>query len=128
MLSQLLRKGNDLLRFKGVLVVRGSDKKLSSFSRSPHAFDGAFSKEHAWEPNEKRANKFIFIGKNLDRGDLTRRFDSCVFKENEALQLDETNDEQGGDGTHFQRRDRSDSYLAPRAYLTSGWNEARSDG
>ncbi len=50
-------------------------------------FDGAFSDEHVWEPNEKRVNKFIFIGKNLDRADLTQRFDSCIFKENEALRF-----------------------------------------
>jgi G3E family GTPase len=31
-----------------------------------------------WAPNEKRVNKVVFIGKNLDRKELTEGFLACL--------------------------------------------------
>lgn len=33
-----------------------------------------------WEPNEKRVNKIVFIGRNLDREGLTRSFEACLVQ------------------------------------------------
>lgn len=34
-----------------------------------------------WEPNEERINKFVFIGKGLDRAELTKGLMECLYKE-----------------------------------------------
>jgi Cobalamin synthesis protein cobW C-terminal domain len=45
-----------------------------------------------WEADEPRQSKFIFIGKNLDKDELTSKFMACVaaktlrFKEGDAIQ------------------------------------------
>jgi G3E family GTPase len=31
-----------------------------------------------WQPGEKRTNKIVFIGKNLDREELTSSFKACL--------------------------------------------------
>jgi G3E family GTPase len=31
-----------------------------------------------WAPDEKRTNKLIFIGRNLDRKALTESFEACI--------------------------------------------------
>jgi G3E family GTPase len=31
-----------------------------------------------WAPGEKRVNKMVFIGRNLDRTDLTSSFKACL--------------------------------------------------
>lgn len=31
-----------------------------------------------WAPGEKRVNKIVFIGKNLDREELTTAFKECL--------------------------------------------------
>ena len=41
-------------------------------------FDGEPSE--AWKPGEKRASKLIFIGKKLDREELTSGLDACIDK------------------------------------------------
>jgi hypothetical protein len=32
-----------------------------------------------WGPNEKRTNKIVFIGRNLDREGLTSSFEACLL-------------------------------------------------
>lgn len=31
-----------------------------------------------WQPDEKRVNKLVFIGKNLNREELTNSFKECL--------------------------------------------------
>jgi len=80
-LSTLLQeKGPDLYRSKGILSVQGSDDK--------HVFQGVHmmvnfgsSKDgtiRPWRPDEKRENKVVFIGKNLNREELESGFKSCM--------------------------------------------------
>lgn len=80
-LSKLLQeRGPDLFRSKGILSVDGSPEK--------HVFQGVhmllqFSSSaegagHPWQPDEKRVNKLVFIGKNLNREELTNSFKSCL--------------------------------------------------
>ena len=67
-------KGNDLYRSKGVLTVRGSDKRLV-FQGVHMLFDAKFDRPWGDAP---RTNTLVFIGKNLDRAELNEGFKSCL--------------------------------------------------
>jgi G3E family GTPase len=74
-ISTLLRtKGNDIYRMKGVLSVKGSAKRLV-FQGIHMLFDAKFDRE--WG-TEARINTLVFIGKNLDRAQLTAAFKACL--------------------------------------------------
>ena len=74
-LSQLLREqGQDIFRMKGVLSVRGLDKRYV-FQGVHMLFDGR--PDRPWK-NEPRQNKMIFIGRNLDRAALENGFRECL--------------------------------------------------
>jgi len=76
-ISELLRvKGADLYRMKGVLNIKGSNKRLV-FQGVHMLFDAKFDRE--WG-NEPRLNTLVFIGKQLDRGALTRAFQACLAR------------------------------------------------
>ncbi len=75
-ISELLRtKGGDIYRMKGVLAVKGSNKRLV-FQGVHMLFDAKFDRE--WAAAEPRQNTLVFIGKNLDRPALTEAFKSCL--------------------------------------------------
>ncbi|KAK6129924.1 hypothetical protein DH2020_036318 [Rehmannia glutinosa] len=68
-------KGDDLYRMKGILSVSDSEQ------RSPKIlvlkiFDGCPGKE--WGADEKRINKLVFIGRNLDENALRKGFKGCL--------------------------------------------------
>jgi len=80
-LSTILQeKGEDLYRSKGILSIQGSDDK--------HVFQGVHMMVNfgssqdgtirPWGPDEKRVNKVVFIGKHLNREELTAGFTSCL--------------------------------------------------
>jgi G3E family GTPase len=74
-ISGLLRaRGGDIYRMKGVLSVRGSDKRLV-FQGVHMLFDAQFDRPWGSDP---RINTLVFIGKNLDRAELTEAFRSCL--------------------------------------------------
>ncbi|MSU46494.1 MAG: GTP-binding protein [Lacunisphaera sp.] len=75
-ISQLLAtKGGDIFRMKGVLVVRGTKKRL--VFQGVHMFlDAKFDRE--WKDGENRTNTLVFIGKKLDRAALTEGFKACL--------------------------------------------------
>ncbi|HVS51632.1 MAG TPA: GTP-binding protein [Opitutaceae bacterium] len=74
-ISTLLRtKGGDIYRMKGVLAVKGSNKRLV-FQGVHMLFDAKFDREWDGAP---RSNTLVFIGKNLDRAALTEAFKSCL--------------------------------------------------
>ena len=74
-ISSLLRtKGNDIYRMKGVLSVKGSGKRLV-FQGIHMLFDAKFDREWGSEP---RVNTLVFIGKNLNRSELTAAFKACL--------------------------------------------------
>jgi G3E family GTPase len=78
MISNMLKiKGADLLRYKGILSVKGSQAKFV-FQGVHMLFDGEFAQGHQWQPTERRVNKFVFIGKNLDRAEIEANFRSCL--------------------------------------------------
>ena len=75
-ISELLRvKGGDIYRMKGVLAVKGTNKRLV-FQGVHMLFDAKFDRE--WAAGEARTNTLVFIGKNLDRTALTEAFKACL--------------------------------------------------
>ncbi|MGH7995785.1 MAG: CobW family GTP-binding protein [Opitutaceae bacterium] len=73
-IGELLRtQGGDIYRMKGVLSVKGSDKRLV-FQGVHMLFDAKFERPWGSDP---RTNTLIFIGKNLDRGRLRSAFEAC---------------------------------------------------
>ena len=71
----LATKGVDLFRMKGVLVVKGTKKRLV-FQGVHMLFDAKFDRD--WKDGENRTNTLVFIGKNLDRAALTEGFKACI--------------------------------------------------
>ncbi|XP_054809669.1 uncharacterized protein LOC129311400 isoform X2 [Prosopis cineraria] len=68
-------KGEDLYRMKGVLSVDGSDQRY--VLQGVHSMmDGCPGK--TWGPEEKRINKLVFIGRNLDETALRKGFKGCL--------------------------------------------------
>jgi G3E family GTPase len=77
-LGWLLReKGTEIFRMKGILNIDASDNRFV-FQGVHMLFDG--QPDRAWEPDESRVNKMIFIGRNLDRDELNSRFRACLVK------------------------------------------------
>ncbi len=77
-ISKLLQeKGGDIYRMKGVLGVKGTNKRLV-FQGVHMLFDAKFDRE--WKPDENRTNTLVFIGKNLDRAALTEGFKACLVE------------------------------------------------
>merc|ERR1712003_328940 len=77
-ISWLLKeKGVDLFRSKGVLAVKGMKEKFV-FQAIHMLF--ANSQEGTWAPDEEKRCKMVFIGKNLDREELTTGFMKCIAK------------------------------------------------
>jgi len=75
-IGELLRtKGGDIYRMKGLLAVKGTNKRLV-FQGVHMLFDAKFDRE--WHPGEARTNTLVFIGKNLDRAKLTEAFQACL--------------------------------------------------
>jgi G3E family GTPase len=71
----LAQRGGDIYRMKGVLCVKGTNKRL--VCQGVHMlFDAKFDRE--WKPDENRANTLVFIGRNLDRAALTEGFKACL--------------------------------------------------
>jgi len=74
-LGKLLReKGVDIFRMKGVLSIKGEDRRFV-FQGVHMLFDGR--PERPWG-NETRRNTLIFIGRNLDRAELNQSFRDCL--------------------------------------------------
>ncbi|KAL6008271.1 hypothetical protein ACLOJK_033777 [Asimina triloba] len=68
-------KGDDLYRMKGVLSVEGFNERYV-FQGVHSTLDGCPAKP--WGPDEKRINKLVFIGRNLDEAFLKKGFKGCL--------------------------------------------------
>ena len=81
-IGELMRdKGEDLFRYKGVLAVKGMDKKFV-FQGVHMLFGGGFSSEVApWKEGETRECRFVFIGRDLDQEDLQKGLLDCKAEE-----------------------------------------------
>jgi G3E family GTPase len=71
----LQEKGQDILRMKGILDIRGRNERLV-FQAVHMVMEGDF--QRPWKEGEKRFSRIVFIGRNLDAADLERGFAACV--------------------------------------------------
>jgi len=79
-ISKLIEEKNeDLFRYKGVLAVKDMKKKFV-FQGVHMVFTGGFSDTIEWKDDEKRTCGFCFIGRKLDRKELTDGFMKCKIK------------------------------------------------
>jgi G3E family GTPase len=74
-LSYLLQsRGQDILRMKGVLNLKGEARRYV-FHGVHMVYDGQL--ERPWPAGAARMSRLIFIGRQLDRGELEAGFESC---------------------------------------------------
>ena len=75
-LGTLLRtKGVDIFRSKGIINLEDKDDRI--IFQGVHMLMEVTS-DRKWEENEKRINNLVFIGRNLDREELSQGFNSCL--------------------------------------------------
>jgi len=75
-LNNLLQtQGPDILRAKGILDVKGDERRLV-FQAVHMILEGDFQRE--WKPGERRYSRMVFIGRNLDEAALRQGFEACV--------------------------------------------------
>jgi G3E family GTPase len=70
----LADKGADLLRTKGILSYANDDRRFA-FQAVHMIADGDFI--GPWKAGEPRVSRIVFIGRNLNRPQLRRGFESC---------------------------------------------------
>ncbi len=77
--SVIDQSGGDILRMKGIINLR-DDPHQFVFHGVHMMFDGQPGRE--WKEEEKRLNRLVFIGSNLDKGKLLAGFKDCIITEN----------------------------------------------
>jgi G3E family GTPase len=71
----LQTQGANLLRTKGILNYQGEDQRFA-FQAVHMIADGGFVAP--WKPDEPRSSRLVFIGRDLNRPQLRRGFESCL--------------------------------------------------
>jgi G3E family GTPase len=80
MMDLLRERAADLYRTKGLLSFHGQGDTKFVF-QGVHEQINFGPSQKPWKPDEERVNKFVFIGKNLDRAELTKGLMECLYKE-----------------------------------------------
>ena len=76
----LRERAADLYRTKGLLSFHGQGDTKFVFQGVHEQINFGPSKT-PWAADEERINKFVFIGKNLNRDELTKGLMECLYKE-----------------------------------------------
>jgi G3E family GTPase len=71
----LAERGQNILRAKGILDVKGKDERLV-FQAVHMVMDGDF--QRPWKADERRYSRIVFIGRDLDEAELQLGFAACV--------------------------------------------------
>ena len=71
----LQTQGVDILRAKGILDVKGEERRLV-FQAVHMILEGDF--QGPWRDSDKRYSRLVFIGRNLDEAGLRAGFESCI--------------------------------------------------
>ena len=75
-LNEVLQaQGPDILRAKGILDVKGEEKRLV-FQAVHMILDGELQRD--WREGERRWSRMVFIGRNLDETALKAGFEACA--------------------------------------------------
>ena len=80
MMDLLRDRAADLYRTKGLLSFHGQGDTKFVF-QGVHEQINFGPSQKPWAADEERINKFVFIGKNLDRAELTKSLMECLYKE-----------------------------------------------
>lgn len=80
MMDLLRERAADLYRTKGLLSFHGQGDVKFVF-QGVHEQINFGPADQPWNKDEPRVNKFVFIGKNLDRQELTKSLMECLYKE-----------------------------------------------
>lgn len=80
MMDLLQERAADLYRTKGVLCFHGQGNAKFVFQGVHEQINFGPASE-PWGENEERINKFVFIGKDLNRKELTKNMMECLYKE-----------------------------------------------
>ncbi|MDV2685998.1 GTP-binding protein [Alkalihalophilus lindianensis] len=68
-------KGEDLLRYKGILYVENRKERIV-FQGLHMLFSGR--PDRKWQEGETRKTELVFIGRNLDKVELEKQFNECI--------------------------------------------------
>ena len=71
----LAARGPDILRAKGIIDVKGEDKRLV-FQAVHMILEGDFQRE--WTDKDKRYSRMVFIGRDLDEAELRKGFEATA--------------------------------------------------
>lgn len=82
MMDLLRERAHDLYRTKGLLSFHGQGDTKFVF-QGVHEQINFGPAQKPWAEGEERVNKFVFIGKNLNRKELTKSLMECLYKEDE---------------------------------------------
>ncbi len=75
-LNEVLQaQGPDILRAKGIIDIKGEDKRLV-FQAVHMILDGDLQRE--WKADERRYSRMVFIGRNLDEAKLRQGFEATA--------------------------------------------------
>jgi G3E family GTPase len=88
MMDLLRERAADLYRTKGLLSFHGQGDTKFVF-QGVHEQINFGPAAKPWAADEKRENKFVFIGKNLDRKELTDSLMECLYKEDDEKKKEE---------------------------------------
>mmetsp|Transcript_9230 Transcript_9230/g.13085 ORF Transcript_9230/g.13085 Transcript_9230/m.13085 type:complete len:346 (+) Transcript_9230:54-1091(+) len=80
MMDLLKERAADLYRTKGLLSFHGQGDTKFVFQGVHEQINFGPAKE-PWKEGEERVNKFVFIGKNLNRKELTKSLMECLYVE-----------------------------------------------
>ena len=80
MMVLLRERAADLYRTKGLLSFHGQGNTKFVF-QGVHEQINFGPSQKPWKDGEERINKFVFIGKGLDRAELTKGLMECLYKE-----------------------------------------------
>ncbi len=67
--------GPDMLRYKGVLFIKGSDRQ--TVFQGVHMMMGADAGRR-WQAGEKRSSRMVFIGRNLPKETFVKGLEQCL--------------------------------------------------
>lgn len=80
MMDLLRERAADFYRTKGLLAFHGQGDTKFVFQGVHEQINFGPAKE-PWKAGEEKVNKFVFIGKNLNRKELTDSLMECLYKE-----------------------------------------------
>ena len=69
--------GQDMLRYKGVLFMDGSNRRM--IFQGVHMLMGA-DVGRPWGKDERPSSKIVFIGRNLPKDAITKGLEACLAR------------------------------------------------